>query len=75
MTELKNKMVRYGWTLVSENASELRMTRERHIEHMGDLYATQDSLALAKESLGKANVKTIEYKHYDTVRTDVTLTM
>lgn len=75
MTELKNKMVRYGWTLVSENASQVRMTRENYIEHMGDVYATQDTIALAQQLLGKDKVKVVRFRHYTQERIELTLTI
>jgi hypothetical protein len=72
---LANHLIRSGWDLVSVGDKFLRLSRENYIEHMGDVYATQDTIALAKQTLGDEQVKVVRFKHYQQERIELTLTM
>ena len=53
----------------------IQLSRENYIEHMGDIYTTQDTIAYAEEVIGKMNVKVSRFRHYENEVVDLTLKM
>jgi hypothetical protein len=63
--ELTNYLVSRGWEVTHNEAGYVQLSRENYIEHMGQVYQTQDTIAYAEEVIGKGNVKVSRYPHYE----------
>ena len=74
-TELTNYLVSRGWEVTHNKAESIQLSRENYIEHMGDIYTTQDTIAYAEEVIGKMNVKVSRFRHYENEVVDLTLKM
>lgn len=63
--EITAYMVSRGWEVTHDRASYVQLSRENYREDMGQVYATQDSLAYVREVLGEKAVRYLHFPHYD----------